>query len=131
MHFGPSVGEKRIAVWGLSFKPRTNDMREAPAIEIINGLLENGAQVTAYDPAAIPEAREIFGSRVEFAETNYDCLEGADALLVLTEWPLFRHPDLERMLSMMRTPVIFDGRNTFEPSAIRSVGFTYYGVGRP
>ena len=129
-HFG-DVSGKHMAVWGLSFKPRTDDMRAAPAVDIINGLLGRGASVTAYDPEAMNEARKVFGDRITLAKNNYDCLAGVDALLLLTEWQAFRNPNFERMKSEMKTPVVFDGRNIYEPSQMRELGFTYYSVGRP
>ncbi len=129
-HFGGALEGRRIAVWGLAFKPRTDDMREAPSVEIVNGLLEAGAAVTACDPEAMGAARAIFGSRIELEADSYACLAGADALLVVTEWPDFRNPDFERMKTDMRSPVIFDGRNIYSPDDMRSLGFTYYGVGR-
>src|SRR5918993_1743819 len=128
-HFGSLKG-KRIAVWGLAFKPRTDDMREAPAVPLINGLLADGASVTAYDPEAMKVAKDIFGSKVTFAENNYAALTGADALVLVTEWNEFREPDFERMRSLMRAPVIFDGRNIYKPEHIRSHGFTYNLIGR-
>ena len=128
-HFGSLKG-KRIAVWGLAFKPRTDDMREAPAVPLINGLLADGASVTAYDPEAMKVAKDIFGSKVTFAENNYAALTGADALVLVTEWNEFREPDFERMRSLMRAPVIFDGRNIYKPEHIRSQGFTYNSIGR-
>ena len=129
-HFDGEVTGKRLAVWGLSFKPQTNDIREAPAVDIIEGLLGADATVVAYDPEAMDEAAEIFGERVEFAKSNYKCLKGADALLLITEWQEFRNPDFDRMKSAMRQPVIFDGRNVYEPNQMREMGFTYYGIGR-
>jgi UDPglucose 6-dehydrogenase len=128
-HFGDVTG-RRFAVWGLAFKPQTDDMREAPSIDILNGLLSRGAQVTAYDPEAMAEARKIFGDRISLARNNYDCLRGADALLILTEWQTFRNPNLDRMKSEMASPVVFDGRNIYDPSHMREMGFTYYGIGR-
>src|SRR5690606_7053371 len=107
---------KRIGVWGLAFKPRTDDMREAPAIPIINGLLAKGAKVQAFDPEAMKTARGIFGSRIHYAKHAYDALTGADALAIVTEWNEFREPDLERMKRLMKTPVVFDGRNLYEPA---------------
>jgi UDPglucose 6-dehydrogenase len=129
-HFEGNVNEKRIALWGLSFKPRTNDMRDAPSISIIRQLREAGAVITAYDPEAMEEARKIFGDTIQLCPNNYACLEGADALVIATEWQAFRNPNFERMKSMMRQAVIFDGRNIYEPTHIRQLGFTYYGVGR-
>jgi UDPglucose 6-dehydrogenase len=129
-HFGGDVKGKRFAAWGLAFKPRTNDMRDAPAIPILQALLERGASVAAYDPEAAEEAKRIFGSRIQLCPTNYACLEGADALLLITEWQAFRNPNFERMKGIMRQPVIFDGRNIYEPESLREQGFTYYGVGK-
>jgi UDPglucose 6-dehydrogenase len=128
-HFGDVKG-KRFAVWGLAFKPRTNDMRDAPAIPIIEKLLEKGATVSAYDPEAMEEAKRIFGGRIQLCPNNYGCLEGADALLVVTEWQAFRNPNFERMKTMMSQPVIFDGRNIYDAVHLRELGFTYCGVGK-
>ena len=129
-HFNGNLSGARLAVWGLSFKPRTNDMRDAPAIKIIESLLSEHATVTAYDPEAIDEATRIFGSRIQLASNNYGCVEGADALLLITEWQAFRNPNFERMKNIMRQPVIFDGRNIYDPGQVRQLGFTYYSVGR-
>ena len=129
-HFEGNLRDKRLAVWGLSFKPRTNDMRDAPAIKIIESLLADGAAVAAYDPEATDEAKRIFGGRIQLSSSNYGCLEGADALLIVTEWQAFRNPNFERIKGMMRQPVLFDGRNIFDPAVLRQLGFTYYSVGR-
>jgi UDPglucose 6-dehydrogenase len=129
-HFGTLDG-KRIAVWGLAFKPRTDDMREAPAVPLIRGLLAAGASVQAYDPEAIRIARAIFGSSVTFTDTSYAALDGADALALITEWNEFREPDYARMKKLMRTPVVFDGRNIYKADTVRSQGFTYFSMGRP
>jgi UDPglucose 6-dehydrogenase len=129
-HFGGELRGKKIAVWGLSFKPNTDDMREAPAVEIINRLLNAGARVSAHDPAALTEARKRWGDRIEYCEHNYDALDQADALMVITEWNIFRRPDFDRMKALMREPVIFDGRNIYEPSRLAEKGFRYYGVGK-
>jgi UDPglucose 6-dehydrogenase len=129
-HFGTLKG-KRIAVWGLAFKPKTDDMREAPAVPLIQGLLAAGASVHAYDPEAMKVAKGIFGSKVHFAENNYAALTGADALAIVTEWSEFREPDYSRMRKLMRAPVIFDGRNIYNPESLRSQGFTYISMGRP
>ena len=128
-HFGSLKG-KTIGVWGLAFKPRTDDMREAPAIPLIEGLLAAGAKVHAYDPEASKNAKGIFGSRVTFPTKSFDALKGADALAIVTEWNEFRRPDFERMRTLMRSPVIFDGRNLFEPAEMKQHGFTYYSIGR-
>ena len=129
-HFGALKG-KRIAVWGLAFKPRTDDMREAPAVPLINGLLAAGATVQAYDPEATKVARTIFGSKIAYAETGYAALTGADALALVTEWNEFREPDYARMRKLMRTPVVFDGRNIYKAETLRAQGFTYFSMGRP
>ena len=129
-HFGSLKG-KRVAVWGLAFKPRTDDMREAPSVPLIKALLDAGASVVAYDPEAMRVARSIFGASVEFADKSYEALHGADALAIVTEWNEFREPDFTRIRKMMRTPVIFDGRNLYNPEQLRGGGFTYYSMGRP
>jgi UDPglucose 6-dehydrogenase len=128
-HLGTLKG-KVVAVWGLAFKPRTDDMREAPSVTIIEALLGAGARIQAYDPEAIEVARKIFGNKVAFAAGNYDALKGADCLAIVTEWNEFRRPDFDRMRKAMRSPVIFDGRNLFTPEQMREHGFTYYSIGR-
>jgi UDPglucose 6-dehydrogenase len=126
---GPVKG-KTIAVWGLAFKPRTDDMREAPSIPLIEALLAAGAKVQAYDPEAVTVAKGIFGNRITYAATNYDALKGADALVIVTEWSEFRRPDFNRMRTLMKAPIIFDGRNLFTPDQMKQHGFTYYSIGR-
>jgi UDPglucose 6-dehydrogenase len=126
-----TLRRRKIAVWGLAFKPRTDDMREAPAVPLINGLLKAGAIVQAYDPEAMKVARGIFGSKIKYASSSYAALEGADALLVVTEWNEFREPDFSRIKKLMKTPVIFDGRNIYNPRQIRAHGFEYRSIGRP
>ncbi|MEO8358454.1 MAG: UDP-glucose/GDP-mannose dehydrogenase family protein [Vicinamibacteria bacterium] len=121
---------KTIAVWGIAFKPRTDDIREAPALFIIEGLLAAGASVAAYDPKAMDHAKGSVSKEVRWAKTAYDALEGADALLLATEWNEFREPDFERMKTLMRRAVIFDGRNIYNPKTVKSFGFEYVGVGR-
>jgi len=128
-HFG-SLSGRTIAVWGLAFKPRTDDMREAPAIVLVERLLDAGARVQAYDPAAMPLAKKLFGSGVTFAPRSYAALAGADALAVVTEWNEFREPDFAKMRKLMKTPVVFDGRNIYSRELMRSNGFTYYSIGR-
>jgi UDPglucose 6-dehydrogenase len=130
-HFKGNLKDKRIGVWGLAFKPRTNDMRDAPSVKIIERLLSDGAVIAAYDPEASQEAKNVFGTRVQVATNNYGCVEDADALLVVTEWQAFRNPNFDRIKTMMREPVIFDGRNIYDPVHLRQLGFTYYSVGRP
>jgi len=128
-HFGTLKG-KVIAVWGLAFKPKTDDMREAPSVPLIESLLQAGATVQVYDPEAMGVAKKLFGNRVTYAEANYGALKGADGLAIVTEWNEFRRPDFERMRSLMKTPVIFDGRNLFVPAQMKQSGFTYYSIGR-
>jgi UDPglucose 6-dehydrogenase len=128
-HFGSLKG-KTIAVWGLAFKPRTDDMREAPSVPMIESLLSAGASVQAFDPEAARVAKGIFGSRITYAPSSYDAVKGADALGIVTEWNEFRRPDLARVRSLMRSPVIFDGRNLFAPAQMKESGFTYYSIGR-
>jgi UDPglucose 6-dehydrogenase len=128
-YFGSLKG-KTIAVWGLAFKPRTDDMREAPAIVIIEGLLAEGAIVRAHDPEASTTAKRLFGDRIVFCSKSYDALEGADALAVVTEWNTFREPDFKVMRERMRSPVVFDGRNIYSPEHMRALGFTYFSMGR-
>jgi len=128
-HFGSLKG-RTIAVWGLSFKPKTDDMREAPAIVVIEELLARGAKVQAYDPEAMQVAKRIFGNRVTLVAKSFDALAGADALALVTEWHEFREPDFTKMRKLMRTPVVFDGRNVYNREQMRAQGFTYYSIGR-
>lgn len=128
-HFGAVKG-KVVAVWGLAFKPKTDDMREAPSVALIDALLAAGAKVQAYDPEASRVAKGLFGSRVSLVPGGYDALNGADCLAIVTEWNEFRRPDFARMRKLMRTPVIFDGRNLFTPEQMKQHGFTYYSIGR-
>ena len=128
--FGEDLTGKTFAVWGLAFKPKTNDMREAPAITIINALLERGAKVQAYDPKAFDSARFIFKDRIEYAKSSYDALNGADAMLLLTEWNEFRRPDFDRIKSLLKTPVIFDGRNQYNAKRLLERGFEYTQIGK-
>jgi UDPglucose 6-dehydrogenase len=129
-HFGTDLAGLTFAVWGLAFKPRTDDMRDAPAITVIDSLIGAGAAVHAYDPEATDEAKKIFGARIRYASRNYDALDGASALLVLTEWNEFRRPDFARIKRLLQRPVIFDGRNIYDPSELAKLGFTYYSIGR-
>ena len=129
-HFDGDLEGLRFAVWGLSFKPNTDDMREASAITVIRGLLERGAEVSAFDPKAMENASRILGDSVSYAGSNYEALRGADALMLVTEWTEFREPDFDRMRDLMKQPVVFDGRNIFNPSKLRAKGFVYYGIGR-
>ena len=121
---------KTIAIWGLAFKPNTDDMREAPAIVLINSLLEAGAKVRAYDPEATQEARKIFGEQIQYGNKAFEILEGADALVIVTEWNEFRRPDLNKIKELLSEPVIVDGRNIFDPSKMKEQGFYYDSIGR-
>jgi UDPglucose 6-dehydrogenase len=129
-HYGSLEG-KKFAVWGLAFKPKTDDMREAPSIEVIEGLTGKGAHVTASDPVSREVAEKIFGNRVKLVSDPYEALEGADGLFVVTEWNEFRQPDFDRMKKLMKEPTIFDGRNLYDPRKTRERGFTIYPIGRP
>ena len=128
-HF-TSLSGRTIALWGLAFKPRTDDMREAPAIPIIERLLAKGATVKAYDPAAAPVARRLFDGRIALCERSYDALAGADALAIVTEWNEFREPDFAKMRALLKAPVVFDGRNIYSPEQMHALGFTYFSIGR-
>lgn len=123
------VAGKTFAVWGLAFKPRTNDMREAPAITIINALLEKGAKIRAYDPKAMEMAKTIFGDKIYYASNSYEALEGADSLLLLTEWNEFRRPDFDRIKTLLKKAIIFDGRNQYEQNRMKERGFRYITFG--
>jgi UDPglucose 6-dehydrogenase len=129
-HFKGDLKGKRIAVWGLAFKPGTDDIREAPALVLIDQLLAAGASVVATDPVAMEVVRKQLGDRIQYEENNYECAKGADALVLVTEWREFRGPAFERLKTLLKQPVIFDGRNIWSPTELRAAGFTYYGMGR-
>lgn len=129
-HFNNDVKGKTFALWGLAFKPDTDDIREAPALYIINELLAQGAKVRAFDPEAMTNVQRIYGDKVYFAKDQYDALEGTDALLVATEWAVFRTPDFERMSNILKSKLVFDGRNLYELKQMRDMGYTYYSIGR-
>lgn len=129
-HFGEDLTGKTFAVWGLSFKPKTDDLREAPSITIINDLLKRGAKVKAFDPKAMETAKFYFKDRITYSIGAYEALEGADALLLLTEWNEFRRPDFERVKSLLKQPIIFDGRNQYNAIRVREKGFKYYQIGK-
>lgn len=129
--FGHDLKGKTFAIWGLAFKPNTDDMREAPAIVIIRALLAAGAKVRVYDPEAMHEAEKVFGNAVYYANKSYDALDGAEALLIVTEWNEFRRPDFDRIKSLLKRPLIIDGRNLFEPARMKNNGFEYHSIGRP
>jgi len=128
-YFG-KLADRTLAVWGLAFKPRTDDMREAPSVPIVEYLLSHGAAVRAYDPEAAPTARRIFGDRVTFCDKSYEALDRADALVIVTEWNEFREPDFRKMIQLLKSPVVFDGRNLYSPAHMKSLGFTYFSIGR-
>lgn len=128
--FGDDLTGKTFALWGLAFKPKTNDMREAPSITIINALLSKGAKIKAYDPKAYDSAKIIFGEKIEYGESSYSILKEAEALLLLTEWNEFRTPDFDKIKSELKNPVIFDGRNQYDEKLLESLGFEYYQVGK-
>lgn len=128
--FGNDLSGKTFAVWGLAFKPKTNDMREAPAITIINALLERGAKVQAYDPKAVESAKEIFGNKITYSKSAYEALNDADCMLLLTEWNEFRRPDFDKIKSLMKGNVIFDGRNQYNSKRLLKKGFEYYQIGK-
>lgn len=129
-HFSGNVYGKHFALWGLSFKPNTDDIREAPALYLIEKLLAAGATIRAFDPEAMPNVRKQIGDAISYAENQYDALPDADALIIVTEWSVFRTPDLELIKSKMRAPIVFDGRNVFDLDEMQSGGFVYYSIGR-
>jgi UDPglucose 6-dehydrogenase len=130
-HFGGRLAGRTVAVWGLAFKPRTDDVREAPALVLIRRLLQGGAKVQVHDPAAMKKARdEELGDAVTYCDEPYEALQGADALAIMTEWKEFLQPDFAHMRSLMRSPVIFDGRNLYNPAHMQAAGFTYHSIGR-
>ncbi|MGZ3838261.1 MAG: UDP-glucose dehydrogenase family protein [Flavisolibacter sp.] len=130
-YFNNDLKGKQFAVWGLAFKPNTDDIREAPALDIIQALLEDGASVCAFDPEAVKNVRNTLGDRITYAETQYDCINGADALIIATEWNEFRTPDFDKILTYLKEPVIFDGRNVFDVQTMEKKGFHYESIGRP
>ncbi|MEJ6692331.1 MAG: UDP-glucose/GDP-mannose dehydrogenase family protein [Saprospiraceae bacterium] len=130
-YFGESIANKTIGIWGLAFKPNTDDIREAPALTIISELLEAGAKIRAFDPEAMENVKALMGDKITFCDNQYDTIEGTDALVVVTEWNVFRTPDYDRIMSSLREPVVFDGRNVFDPVDMKERGFVYSSIGRP
>lgn len=130
-YFNNELHGKAVAVWGLAFKPNTDDIREAPALTIIDELLELGVRVRAFDPEAMPNTRAIYGDRIHFADSMYAALEGADCLAILTEWSEFRNPDFDKMKSLLAQPIVFDGRNLYDMELLKEQGFEYQSIGRP
>ncbi len=129
-HFKGELKGKKIAIWGLAFKPKTDDMREAPSLVIINHLVDEGAEVVAYDPVAMEEAKRVLGNKILFAKDEYDACIDADALILVTEWPEFRMPNFRVMEKLLKNKLIFDGRNIYDPEEMDECGFTYYSIGR-
>jgi len=129
-HFGNDLEGRTFAVWGLAFKPRTDDMREAPSLVVIEEFLAAGARVQAHDPEALANAHKLFGDRISYHPINYEALKGADALIILTEWNEFRHPNFQRIRAELKQPVIFDGRNLYDPALMKALEFRYYSIGR-
>jgi UDPglucose 6-dehydrogenase len=129
-HFGDALAGKTLAIWGLAFKPRTDDIREAPALTLIDELLPLGVTFRVHDPEAMANVRAIYGDKLVYCDRPYGALEEADALVIVTEWPQFRNPDFEIMRRLLKNPVVFDGRNLFDPRAMEGAGFAYYGIGR-
>jgi UDPglucose 6-dehydrogenase len=129
-HFGGSLKGKKIAMWGLAFKPYTDDIREAPALYNIEELLKEGASVMAYDPEAMENVEKLLGNKIDFCSNMYDCLKDADALMIMTEWPAFRTPEFDRMSEALKNKLIFDGRNVYELETMQELGYTYYSIGR-
>ena len=129
-YFGEDLSGREFAIWGLAFKPKTNDMREAPSITVINRLLSLGAKIKAYDPKAIETAKNIFANKISYTETSYEVLTNADALIILTEWNEFRNPDFAKIKTLMKTPIIFDGRNQYSSFNLEELGFKYFQIGK-
>lgn len=129
-HYGNTLKEKTLAIWGLAFKPRTDDIREAPALSLVDALLAEGVKLRVHDPEALANMRARYGDRLNYCDRPYGALEGADGLAIVTEWQEFRNPDFEVMRRLLRECVVFDGRNLFEPKTMQGHGFVYYGIGR-
>jgi UDPglucose 6-dehydrogenase len=129
-HFGKDIQGKTLAIWGVAFKPGTDDIREAPALTLIDQMLAEGVHLRVHDPEAIANVNQIYGDKLTYCDRPYGALEGADGVALVTEWQAFRRPDFEVMKKLMRSPVVFDGRNIYEPKAMAALGFTYYGIGR-
>ncbi len=128
--FGNQLAGRTVAIWGLAFKAETDDMRESPSIPLVEGLLAAGARVQAHDPKAMETAREVFGDRIMYANDPYSATHGADALAIVTEWLVYRNPDFARLKTLLRRPLIVDGRNLYDPPKLRAQGFEYHGIGR-
>jgi UDPglucose 6-dehydrogenase len=129
-HYGSDLKGKTLAIWGLAFKPRTDDIRDAPALTLIDALLAEGVRLQVHDPEAMPNVRALYGDRLVYCQRPYGTLEEADGLAIVTEWQEFRRPNFGLMRQLLRQPVIFDGRNLYEPKQMAELGFSYYGIGR-
>jgi len=129
-HYGAALKDKTLAIWGLAFKPRTDDIREAPALVLIDALLADGVRLRVHDPEAMINVRALYGDKLSYCDRPYGALEGTDGLVIVTEWQEFRNPDFEVMRRLMRERVVFDGRNLYDPKVPTSFGFTYYSIGR-
>ena len=129
-HYGASLRGKTLAIWGLAFKPRTDDIREAPALALIDALLADGVQLRVHDPEAIANVRARYGMKLTYCDRPYDTLQGADGLAIVTEWQEFRNPNFPLMARLLREPVVFDGRNLYDPAQMAEAGFRYYSIGR-
>ena len=127
--FQGNIAGKTFALWGLSFKPNTDDMREAPSLVIIDKILKAGGMVKAYDPIAMPETNHILGNTIQYSKTEYDALDNADALLIVTEWTDFRSPNFEKIKKALLNPIVFDGRNIYDAKELNELGFEHYGIG--
>ena len=130
-HFNGQLAGKRVAIWGLAFKPRTDDVREAPSLNLIDALKERDVHISVHDPVAMVNVQQLYGDDLEYALSPQDALDHADALVIMTEWGEFRHPDLSEMAQRMASPVVFDGRNLYEAAQMKKAGFVYYSIGRP
>ena len=130
-HFDGDLKGMQIALWGLAFKPETDDIREAPSLYIIDKLLEAGAKVKTYDPEAMDNVRALYGNRIEFCDTMYDALEASDFLVIVTEWSAFRQPDFDKIKDALKLPLVFDGRNLYDKERIKDLGIVYQSIGRP
>jgi UDPglucose 6-dehydrogenase len=130
-YFKDNLKGKHFAFWGLAFKPNTDDIREAPSLYMIEALIDAGATITAFDPEAMANVKNLIGDKITYAESQYDALKGADALVIATEWNEFRTPDFLKIVATLKSKVIFDGRNLFDTASIKELGFYYESVGRP
>ena len=129
-HFNNDFKNKVIGIWGIAFKPKTDDIREASSLILIDQLLEAGAKIKAYDPAAMDEAKKQLGDRINFCSDPYEAITGVDAMALMTEWSEFHLPEFSRMAELMKNKVVFDGRNIYDPDELKRQGFIYYGIGR-